>query len=156
MFLCGAHSSWHRDCLRHGKRWPLRVPSGPSDRGPQGLHVRIVNAQAIELRDQLPQIVPVGAVTANVYALPGASNLGPIAFGDEPIVIFKGERMRFVNADSTEHNVVSDTPAIPEFRTTGPLAPGGQATFSMNTVGETTIHCTIHPSMTGTLIVRAR
>ena len=101
-------------------------------------------------------VPPVGAVTANVYALPGASNLGPIAFGDEPIVIFKGERMRFVNADSTEHNVVSDTPAIPEFRTTGPLAPGGQATFSMNTVGETTIHCTIHPSMTGTLLVRAR
>ena len=103
-----------------------------------------------------PTPPPVDAVTANVYALPGASNLGPNAFGDEPIVIFKGERMRFVNADSTEHNVVSDTPAIPEFRTTGTLAPGGQATFSMNTVGQTTIHCTIHPAMTGTLVVKAR
>lgn len=94
--------------------------------------------------------------TVNVYALPGAVDLGPIAFGDEPIVIFRGERMRFRNADATEHDVVADTQAIPEFTTTGPLAPGGEKTFTMNTVGETTIHCTIHPQMTGTLIVRER
>jgi plastocyanin len=94
--------------------------------------------------------------TANVYALPGAVDLGPIAFGDEPIVIFRGEWMRFRNADATEHNVVADTQAIPEFMTTGTLPPGGEKTFMMNTVGKTTIHCTIHPQMTGTLIVRER
>ncbi len=94
--------------------------------------------------------------TANVYVLPGAVDLGPIAFGDEPIVIFRGERMRFRNADGTEHNVVADTQAIPEFTTTGTLPPGGEKSFAMNTVGMTTIHCTIHPQMTGTLIVRER
>jgi plastocyanin len=99
---------------------------------------------------------PADAATVSVYVLPGGVNLGPNAFGDEPIVIFKGERMRFFNADATEHNVVSDTPAIPEFRTTGALAPGGQTTFLLNTVGQTTIHCTIHPAMTGTLVVKAR
>ena len=94
--------------------------------------------------------------TANVFVLPGAVDLGPIAFGDEPIVIFRGERMRFRNADSTEHDVVADMPAIPEFTTTGTLPPGGEKSFAMNTVGTTTIHCTIHPQMTGTLIVRER
>jgi plastocyanin len=94
--------------------------------------------------------------TATVYALPGAVALGPIAFGDEPIVIFRGERMRFRNADATGHNVVADTQAIPEFTTTGTLPPGGEKTFTMNTVGTTAIHCTIHPQMTGTLIVRER
>ena len=98
----------------------------------------------------------VNTTTVNVYALPGGIDLGPIAFGDEPIVIFRGERMRFRNADATEHNVDADTQAIPEFATTGSLPPGGEKTFTMNTVGQTTIHCTIHPQMTGTLIVRER
>jgi hypothetical protein len=35
--------------------------------------------------------------TANVYILPGAVDLGANAFGDEEIVIFKAERMRWRN-----------------------------------------------------------
>lgn len=103
-----------------------------------------------------PTPPPVDTATATVYALPGATDLGSIAFGDEPVVIFRGERMRFRNADAVEHNVVTDTQVFPEFATTGPLAPGGENTFTMNTVGTTAIHCTIHPQMTGTLIVRER
>jgi plastocyanin len=99
---------------------------------------------------------PGGVSTANVYILPGAVALGDHAFGDEPVVIFTGEQMRFRNVDGTEHNVVADTASIPEFSTTGPLAPGAERTFSMRTPGTTPIHCTIHPQMTGTLIVRER
>jgi len=99
---------------------------------------------------------PGEATTANVYILPGAMDLGPLAFGDHPLVIYKGERMRWRNADSTEHNIVADTPALPEFVTTGTLAPGGERTFTMNTLGTTPVHCTIHPQMTGTVIVRER
>jgi hypothetical protein len=61
--------------------------------------------------------------TANVYILPGALALGVNAFGDEAIVIFKGERMRWRNMDSLEHTIVPDTPSLPEFDTTGALAP---------------------------------
>ena len=64
--------------------------------------------------------------------------------------------MRWRNADSVEHNIVSDTPSLPEFTTTGTLAPGGERSFSMNTVGTTPIHCTVHPQMVGTLIVQER
>jgi plastocyanin len=99
---------------------------------------------------------PEGAPTANVYVLPGAVDLGPEAFGDHPLVIYKGERMRWRNADSIEHTLIADTASLPEFVTTGPLAPGGERTFTMTTLGTTRFHCTIHPRMTGTLIVQER
>ncbi len=101
-----------------------------------------------------PAPTPPDVVTANAYILPGASNLGPTAFGDEPVVIHKGERMRWRNTDTLEHDVVADTPSLPEFMTTGTLAPGGERSFIMNTAGTTKIHCTIHPQMVGTLIVQ--
>jgi plastocyanin len=103
-----------------------------------------------------PAPQPAGVPIANTYILPGAVDLGMNAFGDDPIVIFKGEQMRWRNLDKVEHNVVTDTASLPEFGTTGVLAPLGEQSFVMNTVGETKIHCTIHPQMVGTLIVRER
>jgi plastocyanin len=79
--------------------------------------------------------------------------MGATAFGDEPVVIHKGERLRWRNVDGVEHNVVADTP-LPEFVTTGTLAPGGERLFTMNTIGTTSIHCAIHPQMRGTLVIR--
>src|SRR4029453_5622471 len=74
-------------------------------------------------------------VTANVYILPGAVDLGPNAFGDHPVVIYKGERMRWRNFDTTEHHVVADAASLPEFETTGSLAPGDERSFIMKTTG---------------------
>jgi plastocyanin len=99
---------------------------------------------------------PTDAPTANAYILPGAVTQGPNAFGDEPVVIHKGERLRWRNLDTVEHDVVTDTASLPEFATTGTLAPGGERSFTMNTVGTTRIHCSIHPQMTGTLVVQER
>ena len=91
---------------------------------------------------------------ANVYILPGAGTLGPNAFGDEPVVIIKGERMRWRNLDTVEHNVTADSASLPEFETTGLLAPGDERSFVMATPGTTSLHCTLHPQETGTLVVR--
>jgi plastocyanin len=103
-----------------------------------------------------PTPPPADTPFVSVYVLPGGVNLGPFAFGDEPIRIFKGEHIRFQNLDGTTHNVVADTQAVPEFTMTGLLGPGEEKRFTLNTVGTTTIHCTIHPTMTGTLVVRER
>jgi plastocyanin len=97
---------------------------------------------------------PADPVTANAYILPGGASLGATAFGDEPIVIHRGERLRWRNADAESHDVVADTPSLPEFTRTGVLAPGGEQSFIMNTAGTTKIHCNIHPEMTGTLVVQ--
>jgi len=106
---------------------------------------------------QAPTPVPSpDAPTANAYILPGAATLGPGAFGDHPVLIFKGERLRWRNADSEEHNLVADTRSLPEFSTTGVLGSGDERAFTMNTPGSTRFHCTIHPQMAGTLVVQQR
>ncbi len=104
----------------------------------------------------MPPPSPTPAVTASAYILPDAASLDDRAFGDEPIVIFKGERLRWVNADTLTHLVVADSPDATDFRQTDELPPGGERSFSMNRLGTTRIHCAIHPDMTGTLIVRER
>jgi plastocyanin len=102
-----------------------------------------------------PTPTPIGDVTtANVYILPGAVDLAPGAFGDHPLLIYKGERMRWRNIDALEHNLAPDTASLPEFVTTGPLVPGGERSFIMSTIGRTTFHSTIHPQMVGTVIVQ--
>ena len=94
-------------------------------------------------------------VTASAYILPDAVSLGDWAFGDEPIVIYKSERLRWVNADTLTHVIVADSPNATDFSKTDELPPnGGEQSFTMNRLGTTRIHCAIHPNMTGTLIVR--
>ena len=103
----------------------------------------------------MPPTSPTPAVTANAYILPNAVSLGDFAFGDEPIVIYKGERLRWVNVDGLTHLIVADSPDATDFSMTGELpGNGGEQSFTMTRLGTTRIHCTIHPNMTGTLIVR--
>src|SRR3954463_15873996 len=103
----------------------------------------------------MPPGSPTPPGTANAYILPNAVALGDTAFGDEPIVIFKGERLHWVNADTVAHDVVADSPAATDFQRTDELRPGGgDQSFIMTKLGTTRIHCSIHPNMTGTLIVR--
>ena len=64
---------------------------------------------------------PTPTVTANAYILPGAVSLNAQAFGDEPIVIYKSERLRWVNADTLTHLIVADSPDATDFRKTDEL-----------------------------------
>ena len=97
---------------------------------------------------------PPALVTASAYILPGAVSMNDWAFGDEPVVIYTSERLRWVNMDTQTHVIVADTPDATDFRKTDELRPGGEASFTMTKLGTTGIHCAIHPNMTGTLIVR--
>jgi plastocyanin len=120
-----------------------------------GLGILLVPACGGESTPVPPTPTPLPeVVTANAYILPGAIDLGSIAFGDEPVVIHKGERMRWRNLDAVDHDVTTDAASLPEFMTTGPLAPGAERSFIMNTAGTTMIHCTINPQMVGTLVVQ--
>jgi hypothetical protein len=93
-------------------------------------------------------------VTASAYILPDAVSLGDWAFGDEPIVIYKSERLRWVNADTLTHVIVADSPDATDFRKTEELpGNGGEQSLIMTKLGMTRIHCAIHPNMTGILIV---
>jgi plastocyanin len=103
----------------------------------------------------LPSPTPSPApVTASAYILPDAASKGDMAFGDKPIVIYRGERLRWVNADTRAHVIVADSPDATDFRKSDELRAGGDQSFLMNKLGTTRIHCDLHPNMTGTLIVR--
>jgi plastocyanin len=97
---------------------------------------------------------PTPTVTANAFILPAAVSLGDSAFGDEPVVVHQGERLRWVNADTLAHVIVADSPDATDFRKTDELPPGGEQSFIMTKPGTTRIHCETHPNMTGTLVVR--
>jgi plastocyanin len=99
---------------------------------------------------------PAPGATANAYILPDAVARAHWAFGDEPVVIYQGERLRWINADTVTHVIVADSPDATDFRKSDELRSGAEQSFTMNKLGTTGIHCSIHPSMTGTLIVRAR
>ena len=94
---------------------------------------------------------PPTVVTVSAYILPNAVSMNDWAFGDEPVVIYKGERWRWV---TLTHNVIADSPDATDFRKTDDLPAGGEQSFMMTRLGTTRIHCAIHPNMTGTLIVR--
>jgi plastocyanin len=102
----------------------------------------------------VPPTGPNPSVTANAYILPGAVSLADQAFGDEPIVIHPNERLRWINVDRLAHRIVADSPHVTNFAETRELRPGEEESVTMTRVGTTRIHCAIHPSMTGTLIVR--
>jgi plastocyanin len=95
-------------------------------------------------------------VTATAYILPDAVSRRDWAFGDEPVVIYKGERLRWFNLDTLTHVIVADSPVATDFRRTEELPPTGEQSFIMNKLGTTGIHCAIHPTMTGILVVRER
>jgi plastocyanin len=99
---------------------------------------------------------PAMVATANAYILPNAVSLGSEAFGDEPLVIYNEERLRFINIDTLTHALVADTPGATDFLKTDVLPPSGEQSFIMTRTGTTTFHCTIHPEMVGRLIVRDR
>jgi hypothetical protein len=66
---------------------------------------------------------PTPSVTASAYILPDAVSLGDWAFGDEPIVIYKNERLRWVNADTLAHVIVADSPDANRFSQDRRAAP---------------------------------
>jgi plastocyanin len=99
---------------------------------------------------------PPPTTTANVFILPNAVSLGAWAFGDEDIVIYKGERMHWVNLDTQTHRLVADSANATDFPGTTDLPQTGEQSFVMTKLGTTKIHCAIHPAMTGTLVVREK
>ena len=101
-----------------------------------------------------PTEPPPVTVTANVFILPDAVSLKNWAFGDEDIVIYKGEKMHWVNLDKLTHHLVADSPNATDFPGTNDLPQTGEQSFIMTRLGTTKVHCTIHPEMTGVIVVR--
>lgn len=79
------------------------------------------------------------------------ADAGAGAFGASPDTMLSGQRVAWHNARGMTHRVVSNAAGV--FDTGNISASGTSAASQLNTPGTFTYHCSIHPSMTGTLQV---
>lgn len=82
-------------------------------------------------------------------------DLGTNSFSPNPDTVTVGQTVSWHNADATAHTATSFSTGAGSFGT-GAISPGGTSVpKAMNTAGSFDYRCTIHTSMTGTLVVIA-
>lgn len=83
----------------------------------------------------------------------GSINIRNMMFTPSQITVAKGGTVTWTNNDTTTHTVVDDLSNVggPD---SGNIPPGGTYSFTFNKTGSFQYHCTIHPSMRGTIVVK--
>jgi len=76
---------------------------------------------------------------------------GSSSFSPSPATVTAGQSVSWKNNDSTVHRMVQDTPG---FATADVSAGQSSASVTLTTRGTLAYHCSIHPSMTGTIVVQ--
>jgi amicyanin len=95
-----------------------------------------------------PKPVALGAPAGAVIA--AQVDMASIKFAGETVTISAGQAVRWTNRDPLEHTVTFDgaEPGSP------PIPPNGSYVHRFDKPGTYTYHCTPHPFMKGTVIVR--
>lgn len=89
----------------------------------------------------------------------GVSNVGSLVimrgsqFSPQTIHVTPGTTITWVNQDSISHTTTSDNMTLAESWDSGTLAPGQSFSKTFTQPGNYTYHCSIHPSMKGTVQV---
>ncbi len=87
---------------------------------------------------------PPPAPKPNVVAISG------YAFSPASMTVPKGTTVTWQNGDAVTHTATSNSGAWD----TGAIAAGGNAMITFSNSGTFAYHCTIHPMMTGTIVVQ--
>jgi plastocyanin len=74
------------------------------------------------------------------------------AFDPSSLTVKSGTEVTWTNQDGATHTIVSDTGSPVAF-SSGSLASGASYSFTFTQPGTYTYHCSIHPSMKGSIIV---
>jgi plastocyanin len=85
--------------------------------------------------------------------LTGTINIVNMLFTPSQITAAKGGTVTWTNNDSTTHTVVDDLSNIGG-PNSGDIKPGDKYSFTFNKTGSFQYHCSIHPSMRGTIVVK--
>ncbi len=75
------------------------------------------------------------------------------AFDPSSVTVKTGTTVTWVNQDGAPHTVVSDAGSPAAF-TSDSLSTGNSYKFTFTQPGTYTYHCSIHPSMAGTIVVQ--
>jgi amicyanin len=76
------------------------------------------------------------------------------AFDPPALTVKSGTVVTWVNQDATTHTIVSDA-GSPESFSSDLIATGATYSFTFAQAGTYAYHCSIHPSMNGTVIVQS-
>ena len=91
-----------------------------------------------------------GGPSASVSIPVGAETLGNRAFAPDDLSVAVGTTVTWMNTDSVAHTSTSDAPGW----NSGTVTPGGQFSLAFPTAGTFAYHCSIHPGMIGSVVVR--
>ncbi|MHB8162895.1 MAG: cupredoxin domain-containing protein [Methanoregula sp.] len=98
---------------------------------------------------------PAAPVPAPTTATGGENSIAikNFAFNPSPLTVKVGTVVTWTNQDSTPHTIVSDTGSPVQF-SSDTLPDGASYSFTFNQAGTYPYHCSIHPSMKGTIVVQ--
>jgi plastocyanin len=83
----------------------------------------------------------------------GRVDIKNMMFTPSQISVQKGATVTWTNHDTTAHTVVDDLTNVGG-PSSGDIQPGSTYSFTFNETGSFQYHCTIHPSMRGTIVVK--
>ena len=97
-----------------------------------------------------PTPTPAPTPSANAVVVEILGENGNMSFSPALATLQVGQQVRWHNADRTVHTATQDGGGFD----TGFLAPGAtSASITLNAAGSLRYHCSVHPSMVGTLNV---
>jgi len=134
--------------------WIALTPDGRAYVSNEGSNdVSVVNLATMKVLAN----IPVGDAPRKMV-ITGAKELGIVTTGissfafENDISITAGQAVRWINDDAVPHTVTGDDGSWDS----GDIAPGSDYTKTFAVAGKFQYHCTIHPSMTGTIVVKER
>lgn len=101
----------------------------------------------------VPTTAPTTVPTTAPTTAPSSGNsisIAQFAFTPNNLTVKVGTKVTWTNNDSVTHTVTADQGAF----NSNALAPGSSFSFTFSKAGTFSYHCSVHPSMTATIIVQ--
>jgi len=121
--------------------------SGPA---PAATPVATSSAPVATASAALQDTAMTGTVAPSPVAGGSSVTIENFAFSPETMTVKSGTTVTWTNRDTASHTIVSDTGAF----SSDPVGNGGTYQFTFSQAGTYPYHCSIHPSMKGTIIVQ--
>lgn len=130
--------------------------------GAIGVFLALVAIAAVFIsRNTGPFIQPQGAGSQSIQTQPGTTgNTTPsspntvqiknFSFSPSTLTVKKGTTVTFTNSDSANHTVTADDGSFD----TGNISSGTSQTITFSKTGNFSYHCSVHPTMKGTITVQ--
>jgi plastocyanin len=93
------------------------------------------------------------ASNSNQTSATGKVDIRNMMFTPSQITVAKGGAVTWTNNDSTAHTVVDDLSNVGG-PNSGNIEPGATYSFTFDKAGSYQYHCSIHPYMRGTIVVK--